>query len=152
MIVETEDFWTEDVRPERSPEVTSEPEPAPPVLEEQTMTPGTGMADPLPDLAYAPDATSIPVSLLVGTSTELEHGTGGLGDHPAPAVMVDSDGSLHVAGEAPAGNVAGSSTPVGDTSELQSGDLSPEAKARYDVVAEPVQVATDRPDIGTPTE
>lgn len=78
-------------------------------------------------------------------------GTGGTGDHPAPAVMTGPDGELHVAGEPPAGNIAGTSSPFGDTSDLQSGDLSPEAEAARDAApSEHEQIDTDRPDIGTP--
>lgn len=91
-------------------------------------------------------------SLLAGTSSELEPGVGGTGDHPAPAAMLDpSTGQLHQAGEPPSGGVAVGQAPAGDSTDLQSGDLSPEAQAALDNAPhEPEQVEIDRPDIGTP--
>lgn len=90
---------------------------------------------------------------LAGTGTEVEHGVGGGGEHPAPAAVVGDDGQLHQAGEPPAGTVASGQAPAGDPFDLQSGDLSPEAQAALDAAPnEPEQAETDRPDLGTPTE
>lgn len=109
---------------------------------------------PPPSASSAPtEDTSAPSSgsILTGTSSELEHGVGGTGDHPAPAVMLDGQGALHSAGEPPAGNVASGQAPAGDSFDLQSGDLSPEAKeALANAPHEHPQIQTDRPDIGTP--
>lgn len=155
------------------PQPTSEPSleltPAPPALSPFASTPPLAVLPPsAPTAGSSPSSpdptppTSEPESeissspqpgsgLVAGTGTELEPGTGGLGDHPAPAAMIGPDGALHVAGEPPAGNIAGSSSPVGDTSDLASGDLSPEAKAARDAApSEHQQVETNRPDIGTP--
>lgn len=90
--------------------------------------------------------------ILTGTGSELQPGVGGSGDHPAPAVVVDpADGTQHVAGEPPAGTVAGGQAPQGDSSDLQSGGdvTDPEALERLNAVHEPEQIETDRPDIGT---
>jgi hypothetical protein len=87
---------------------------------------------------------------LPGTGSEQQPGVGGTGDHPAPASIVGEDGQLHQAGE-PVG-VASSNAPEGDSTDLQSGDLSPEAEAERDRAdPEPDQVEIDRPDLGTPS-
>lgn len=87
---------------------------------------------------------------LAGTSSELEPGVGGTGDHPAPAAMRDESGDLHVAGEAPAGTAESNESPAGDSTDLQSGDVvDPEAREKLNAETEPEQVETDRPDIGT---
>ncbi len=89
--------------------------------------------------------------MFAGTGSEIENGVGGSADHPAPAAVLDEHGVLHVAGEPPAGNIASGQSPVGDLTDLQSGDLSPEARAAMDNAPhEHPQVQIDRPDIGTP--
>lgn len=89
--------------------------------------------------------------VLVGTGTERAPGVGGLGDHPAPAAMRDPvRGGIHVAGEPPAGTIAGSSAPA-DSEDVQAGgDVTDEdARERLNAVTEPEPYETERPDIGT---
>jgi hypothetical protein len=86
--------------------------------------------------------------LLVGTGTERAPGTGGGGEHPAPAVVRDPNtGFMRQHGEAL--NTAGDQAPIGDDS-----DASVAADSEGDAfgVTEPEQVHTDRVDIGTPVE
>lgn len=83
----------------------------------------------------------------MSTTSELEPGVGGSADHPAPAVMADENGVLRVAGEGP--STAPWQVPTGDSFDLQSGDVSPEAKAKLDVVSDPKPFPISRPDIGT---
>lgn len=108
------------------------------------------IGEPSPD--ESPDSAPDPSGgLLTGTASELQPGVGGLGDHPAPAVVKNEDGTLHVAGEPPAGTSAGTQVPEGDSADLQSGDdvTDPEAREALNEVKEPDQIETERPDIGT---
>lgn len=74
-----------------------------------------------------------------------------MGTHPAPAQVADAAGVLHQAGEPPNGLTALGQAPVGDSTDLTSGDLSPEAQEALDhAPSEPVQVEVEREDIGTP--
>lgn len=83
--------------------------------------------------------------LLVGTGTERAPGTGGGGEHPAPAVMRDPNtGFMRQHGEAL--NTAGDQAPIGDSSDASDAEREPQG------VVEPEQVDTDRLDIGTPVE
>lgn len=87
--------------------------------------------------------------ILTGTASEQAPGVGGLGDHPAPAAVRDPDGSIHVAGEPPAGTIAGSVAPD-DLGETAGGDVTdPEAQERLNAVVDHAAHPTDRPDIGT---
>lgn len=88
--------------------------------------------------------------LLAGTASERQPGVGGTGDHPAPAAMRDPEtGRLRVAGEPETG--AGTAVPVGDSTDLQAGDVTDEsARERLNAVTEPEQQETERPDLGTP--
>lgn len=89
---------------------------------------------------------------LAGTGSELESGTGGSGDHPAPAAMRDEAGELHSAGQSPAGTDAGEESPAGDASDVQDAGhaLDPEAREELEAPNEPDQAETARPDLGTP--
>lgn len=111
-------------------------------------TPGQ-VSDPAAEGGSQVDEESGP---LVGTTSELQPGTGVGGSHPAPAVMRDPDGTVHSAGLPPAGNAAGEAAPVGDESDQasESGFLTPEAREELEAVHEPEQVETERPDLGTP--
>jgi hypothetical protein len=88
---------------------------------------------------------------LAGTASEQAPGVGGTGDHPAPAAVIrPEDGQLHVAGEPPAGTVAGTAVPAGDAPDLQAGEVTdPEARERLNATKEPEQIETERPDLGT---
>jgi hypothetical protein len=92
------------------------------------------------------------VGPLVGTTSEQESGVGGLGDHPAPAVMRDPEtGAIRQHGEPV--NTAGNQVPIGDSSDEESGDgLNDDAREALTREQEPDQQDTDRVDIGTPTE
>lgn len=88
---------------------------------------------------------------LAGTGTELAAGTGGTGDHPAPAAMRNDAGDLVQHGEwaTPGLGMA----PTGDSSDQSAGDVSRETQARIAatvVDSADTQQDTDRPDIGTP--
>jgi hypothetical protein len=87
--------------------------------------------------------------VLVGTTTEEAPGVGGIGDHPAPAAMVDPEtGRVRVAGEPP--HAAASVAPAEDADVQAGGDVTDdEARERLNAVQEPEQVETERPDIGT---
>jgi hypothetical protein len=89
-------------------------------------------------------------SPLVGTSSELAPGVGGVGDHPAPAVMRDpATGFMRQHGEGPL--TAGDQSPIGDTVDRMAGDgLDPEAREKLHAEHEPDQIDIDRSDIGTP--
>lgn len=85
---------------------------------------------------------------IVGTSSEQEPGVGGAADHPAPALMIGEDGFMRQHGEA--SWTAGDQTPTDDQTDKPAGDgLSDEARAALHAHSEPVQLHTDRPDIGT---
>jgi hypothetical protein len=86
--------------------------------------------------------------LLVGTGTERAPGTGGGGEHPAPAVMRDPNtGYLRQHGEAL--NTAGDQAPLGDDADAT---VAEDSEGEPQGVVEPEQVDTDRIDIGTPVE
>jgi hypothetical protein len=87
--------------------------------------------------------------VLTGTATEQAPGVGGLGDHPAPAAMVDETGNVRVAGQPP--HAAAGVAPEGDTTDEQAGGdvTDEEAAEKLTAVQEPEQVETERPDIGT---
>lgn len=88
--------------------------------------------------------------VLVGTTAEQEPGVGGIGDHPAPAAMVDPEtGEVRVAGQPP--HAASGVAPEGDAFDEQAGGdvTDEEAKEKLEAVQEPDQIETERPDIGT---
>ena len=85
---------------------------------------------------------------LAGTESERAPGVGGLGDHPAPAAMLDEDGVMRQHGETP--STAAQQAPVGDGFEEQVGDVTdPEAQEKLDAVVEPEPYEIKRPDLGT---
>ena len=87
--------------------------------------------------------------VLVGTTTEQAPGVGGIGDHPAPAAMVDPEsGELRVAGQAPA-DTAALSAPPDQEVEQPSDEEIEENRERLNAVTEPDPVQIERPDIGT---
>lgn len=83
--------------------------------------------------------------LLVGTASEQAPGVGGVGDHPAPAAMVDPEsGRVRVAGEPP--HAASGVAPGEEEADAETDE---EAREKLNAVQEPDQIETDRPDIGT---
>lgn len=130
-------------------------ESAEPSAEAESSAPADSPSEPSSEAADQAEADAAPAEsedpgLLAGTSSEQQPGVGGTGDHPAPASVVGEDGELHVAGEPPAGTSAGTQTPAGDTTDLQSGDVTdPEAREKLNAETEPEPIETDRPDIGT---
>lgn len=86
--------------------------------------------------------------ILTGTGAEQAPGVGGAGEHPAPAVVRGPDGSLHVAGEPPAGTVA-SGLAGSELRDTPSGAADEEAREALNAEHEPDQIETDRPDLGT---
>ena len=74
----------------------------------------------------------------------------GIREQPTSGVTIGEDGLPHVAGEPPAGTMAGTSTPVGDTADLADRDVTDaDALARLNATTEPAQIETIRPDLGT---
>lgn len=126
---------------DESSEPSSEPTPETSPTESETSS--DGQTDSSPQAAEA--------GLLAGTTAEVAPGVGGTGDHPAPAAVLNEDGSLHVAGEPPVGNIAPSQAPAGDSTDLPSGDVvtDPAAREKLNAETEPEPIETDRPDIGT---
>lgn len=86
--------------------------------------------------------------ILTGTAEELAPGVGGAGEHPAPAAVRNPDGSLHVAGEPPVGNVA-SGLAGSELEETPSGATDEGAREALNAEQEPEQIETERPDLGT---
>lgn len=134
----------EEQQPPQQEPVAVDPENAPANQEpEQPAEPeGTGTSEGV----ETPEGGGV----LIGTTTEQAPGVGGIGDHPAPAAMVDPEsGQVRVAGQPP--HAASSVAPEGGEVDVQAGGdvTDEEARGRLNAVQEPEQVETERPDIGT---